>query len=124
MPSYPDENQLLLAIRAIEKDSKLSVRAAAKIYNVRRAILQHRIRGRPARQSIRANNHKLTEAEEDAIVKYVMDLAGRAFPFRLRFVEDMANQLLQARGSTSPVTITIGLNWASNFVYRRFELCI
>ena len=63
------KNQLLLAIRAIEKDSKLNVKTAAKIYNIRRTTLQHRIHSRPTRRSIRANNHKLTEAEEDTIVK-------------------------------------------------------
>ena len=112
MPRYIDENQLLLVVKAIQKDPKLSVRAAAKIYNVRHTTLQDRITGRSARQSLRANNHKLTESEEEAIVKYVIELTMRAFPPRLRFVEDMANQLLQARESTkSPITTTtVGLN--------------
>jgi hypothetical protein len=39
MPPYPDENQLLLAIRAIQKDPKLNVRAATNIYNVRHTTL-------------------------------------------------------------------------------------
>tara|TARA_Y100000815_G_C13314319_1_gene489808 strand:+ start:263 stop:1768 length:1506 start_codon:yes stop_codon:yes gene_type:complete len=59
----------------------------------------------------------LTESEEQAIVQYVIELATRSFPPRLRGVEEMANYLLRVRDAPP-----VGKNWAQNFVKRRPEL--
>ncbi|KFY31308.1 hypothetical protein V493_01223, partial [Pseudogymnoascus sp. VKM F-4281 (FW-2241)] len=48
--------------------------------------------------------------EETTIVQYVLDLDSRAFPPRLRDVEDMANNLCVARDASR-----VGPRWASNF---------
>ena len=97
MGSPSKEARLLLALEAIEKSKKLSIRAAAKLYNVPEATIRHRRTGRPARRDTPANSRKLTDLEEKAIVQYVIELDVRVFPPRLRGVEDMANQLLRER---------------------------
>jgi predicted HTH domain antitoxin len=117
MPSFSYEAKIHLAIEAIQKNENLSIRAAAKIYNVQRSTLQNRLAGQPARRDIPANSRKLTDLEEGAIVQYVIELATRSFPPRLCGVEDMANQLLCARDAPP-----VGKRWAHNFVRRQPEL--
>ena len=111
MESTPYEARINLALKAIQKDENLSLRAAAKIYNVAINTIRNRRAGKPARHNIPANSHNLMELEETTIVQYVVKLSMYSFPPRLCGVEDMANNLLHAHDA-SPV----GKNWASNFI--------
>ncbi|KAK3364271.1 hypothetical protein B0T25DRAFT_563300 [Lasiosphaeria hispida] len=70
MPSTSKEANLILALRALQNDKDLSVRAAAKIYNVNRTTLAQRRAGWPSRRNIPANSRKLTNLEEKTIVRY------------------------------------------------------
>lgn len=117
MPSNSYEARVILALEAIKKDNKLSLLAAAKIYNISYTTLHQRHAGRPARRDTPANSRKLTDSEESAIVRYILELGTRSFPPRLCGVEDMANQLLRVRDAPP-----VGKLWASNFVRRRPEL--
>ena len=92
-----NEARVILALEAIRNDKKLSVRAAAKLYNVYHTTILRRRAGRRARRDTSLNSRKLTKLEEEAIVQYVLELGTRSFPPRLRDVEDMANQLLRIR---------------------------
>ena len=117
MESFNKESQINLAIQAIQQDSKLSIRAAAKIYTVSHSTLSTRIKGITARRDTMPNLRKLTDLEELTIVKHVLDLDARSFPPRICGVEDMANRL-RADRDASPV----GTRWASNFIKRQPEL--
>ena len=117
MDSLPAEAKVILALEAIKKDKKLSIRAAAKIYNVPATTIRHRRDGLTARRDAVPNSKKLAQLEEEAIVQYVIELATRSFPPRLRGVEDMANHLLRARDAPP-----VGKLWAHNFVRRQPEL--
>jgi hypothetical protein len=97
MPSTSKEAQIILALEALQNDKKLSLRAAAKIYNVDHTTLSRRRAGRLARRDLPANSRKLTDLEEKVIVQYIIELSTCAFSPRLCGVEDMANQLLRAR---------------------------
>jgi hypothetical protein len=112
-----DEKNVILALQALQNDPSLSLRTAAKTYNVSHTILRHRRAGRPARRDAVPNSKKLNKLEEEAIVKYIIDLVERYFPPRLIMVEEMANQLLHARGAPP-----VGKLWAHNFVARQPEL--
>ena len=81
-----------MAVEAIGKNKNLSIRAAARLYNVPEATIRHRRTGRSARRELPANSRKLTDLEERTIVQYILELDARAFPPRLRGVEDMANE--------------------------------
>ncbi|KAJ3552712.1 hypothetical protein NPX13_g11049 [Xylaria arbuscula] len=117
MALIQNESQLLLAIQAIEKDPKLSIRAAHRIYAIPYTTLYDRIHGRTSRSDFIPKSRKLTNLEELTIVQYILDLDARAFPPRLAGVEDMANQLLRDRDAPP-----VGKRWASNFVKRQPEL--
>ena len=91
MDSLPTESRIILALEALKKDPKLSLRRAATIYNVPPMTLSDRRAGRPARCDTPANSRKLTDLEEKTIVQYIIELCARAFHPRLSYVEDMAN---------------------------------
>ena len=79
MDSTSNEGRLNLAIKATQGRDKLSIRQAARVYNVPRSTLFDRINGKCVRQDTRANSIKMTELEEEAIVKYILDLDSRGF---------------------------------------------
>ena len=60
MSSTPVEAKVILALEALKKDSKLSLRAVAKIYSVPYTTLYYRRAGMPARRDSLANSKKLT----------------------------------------------------------------
>ena len=117
MEELPNESRVILALQALQRDKNLSIRSAAKIYNIPATTIRHRRDGRTARRDTRPNSTKLTESEEEAIIQYVIELVTRSFPPRLRGVEEMANYLLRVRDAPP-----VGKNWAQNFVKRRPEL--
>lgn len=106
-----------LALQALINDQQLSIRAAARTYDVAERTVRRRRAGNRARSDTAANSRNLTDSEEEAIVRYVLDMSSRFFPPRLGGVEDMANRVLSARDAPR-----VGKNWASNFVRRRPEL--
>ena len=112
-----NETQIQLALTALKQDPTLSVRRAAAMYNAPRSTLRDRRAGRLSRDDSTANSRNLTSAEEEVIVKYVLELVKHGHPPQLLDVANMANSLQEER-SLGPV----GSNWASTFVSRTPEL--
>lgn len=117
MAALSNEAGIILALQALEKNPKLSYRKAASIYNVPRTTLRARRDGRTSRRDCTANSKNLTNSEEIAILKYILQLDSQGLPPRYVNVEDMANHLLSERG-----TRRVGVRWAKNFVQRQPEL--
>jgi hypothetical protein len=117
MESLSNECRIILAIQALQKDPKLTVRKAAQIYGVSRMTITRRRAKKPSRRDIPANLRKMTDLEERVIVERILDLDTRGFSPRLENVREMANRLRAARDA-SPV----GPRWAENFVKRQPEL--
>ena len=117
METTSKESRIILAIQALKGSQKLSIRSAARIYNVSETTLRERRAGRPARRDIAANSRKLTDLEESVIVQHILELDSKGFPPRLCGVEDMANRLLADRDA-----LPVGSRWATNFVKRQAEL--
>jgi hypothetical protein len=78
MESLPRESRLVLALEALKKDPKLSVRKAAKIYEVPESSLRDRRAGKQPRRELPANSRKLTELEK-VLLERVLDLDTRGF---------------------------------------------
>ena len=99
MSILTQESRIIMAMEAIQTSRKrMSRRAAAKLYDVPETTLRDRITGRPARQDVRPNRHKLTNLEEEVLIQYILDLDSRGFAPRLDGVEDIANLLLKSYG--------------------------
>lgn len=77
------ERKMILACQAIQRNPKLSIRAAAKDYMVPHSTLSARVKGTPARRDTKPNSRKLTDLEETTILNYILDLDSRSFPPRL-----------------------------------------
>jgi Tc5 transposase-like DNA-binding protein/Psq-like protein len=118
--SIEQEGRLLLAIQAIQKQEIPSIREAARLFQLPRATLQGRLAGQPHRSDTRANCHKLTELEEQSLLKWILDMDRRGAAPRQSMVREMANILLAKRGSVA--FQLVGRNWVSNFVKRYDEL--
>jgi hypothetical protein len=97
MPCTSNEANVLLALKALQNNKNLSLRAVAKIYNIDRITLSRRRDGKPTRRDSLVNSKKLTKLEEEAIVQYILKLDTRSFLPRLYGIEDIANQLLRVR---------------------------
>jgi hypothetical protein len=112
-----NEGDILLALQALQNDPKLSLRRAAKLYNVDHRRLSDRKKGIRSRRDIMPNSRKLSDLEEQILLQSIIDLDSRGFPPQIRIVEDMANRLLAARNKPP-----VGKRWASNFIERQPEL--
>ena len=109
MESTRNEERLMLAVRAIQNDPALRIRAAAKTYSIPHTTLTMRLRGTSSRRDSTPKSRKLTDAEERAVLQHVLDLHARSFPPRLANVEDMANKLLADRDSPPAESVGIQL---------------
>ena len=97
------EGSVLLAIEDIRNKQIPSVAAAATEFNIPRSTLRRRLAGATNRSETRANNHKLTEIEEQSLIQWVVSMDTRGAPPRQSHMEVMANLLLTERGLTPPL---------------------
>ena len=114
MEIQTQEARIILAIEAIRTSKKLSQRSIVKIYKIPLSTLSARMAGRTYRPDSKANCYKLTDLEEDSIIRYIFDLDLRGFAPRLTSVKDIANLLLESRGA-----LRVGKNWAYRFAKRQ-----
>ena len=61
MDQLPDESNVNLALQAIKRDKNLSIRAAAKIYNIPTTTIRRRRDGHTTRRDTQPNSTILTE---------------------------------------------------------------
>ena len=117
MQSTYNEDNIILAISAINQKQITSVNRAASTFRCPRTTLRRRRAGVAPRHDCEPNSKRLTQLEEEVIVRHILDLDSRGFAPTLGAVRDMADKLLAERGS-SPV----GKNWPMNFVKRTARL--
>jgi hypothetical protein len=111
MSASPRENIILLAINAIQTLPGLSIRHAAKMYDLPEATIRHRMKGRMSRAEMTNANLNLTTTEEKVIVQYIIQQDSRGFSPWPADVEDMANVLLMKRGAQR-----VGKHWTERFI--------
>lgn len=85
------EARIIPACEAIQSSPKMSIRRAAKLFDVPRTTLQDRIHGRASIADTKPKAQLLDDLAEKAIVKRILDIDDRGFPPRLEGVEDMSN---------------------------------
>jgi hypothetical protein len=117
MPRKSKEADLQLAIQAKKRDPHLSYRHLARIFTICATTLKGRMDGNQPQHLRSLSKRNLTQNEEDTIARRVIDLDSRAFPPRLRYVEEMANVLRRVRDAQP-----VGKNWVANFIRRRPDL--
>jgi hypothetical protein len=115
-PSSSEAN-IHLAILAINSKQILTERRAAETFDVARTTLQRRRAGKPTQRDCPPNSKKLTQLEEEVIVRHILNLDQRGFAPTYAAVRDMADKLLAARGAGQ-----VGQKWPANFVRRTDSL--
>ena len=105
------ENRMQMAISAIKNEKIQSKQEAASVFGVSEATLRNWLKGMKSRSETRAIGHKLTDFEEEALVKQLLDADKRGFSIRPQYLREMAQILLHKHIQDS--TATIGVNWAS-----------
>ncbi|OQE43114.1 hypothetical protein PENCOP_c003G06569, partial [Penicillium coprophilum] len=103
------EGRVLLAIQAFKNKEISSIRELARRFNVPDTTLRRRLSGVKSRADSRANLQKLTQYEEESLQKWIISMDSRGSAPRPSTVREMADLLLQKRGTT-PV-ISVGENW-------------
>lgn len=74
------ESRIQMAISAYQKGQINSVLRAAQVFTIPETTLHDRLHGTKSRSETRANGHKLTESEEEVLVKQLLDADTRGFP--------------------------------------------
>jgi hypothetical protein len=115
--AYYTESGLILASVAVDRQQMQSSRRAASTHRVPKSTLNDRRAGKLARRGCQPNSKKLTQLEEELIVKYILNPDLRGFAPTYAAVRDMANRLLAARGANQ-----VGVHWPRNFVKRTDSL--
>ncbi|EED11996.1 conserved hypothetical protein [Talaromyces stipitatus ATCC 10500] len=119
------EGRIQLAVSDLKNGRISNIREVTRIYDIPRTTLRDRLKGIEYKAEKRANNHKfwskaqhkLTQFEEESLVKWVLDLDRRGLPPRHSLVREMANYLLSQSGNQQ-----VGEKWVYNLVKRRPEI--
>ncbi|EAU29721.1 conserved hypothetical protein [Aspergillus terreus NIH2624] len=114
------ESRIQMAISAYQKGQVKSIKRAVALFAVPESTVRDRLHGAKSRSETRANGHKLTEFEEELLLKRLLDADTRGFPIRPEFLRGMAQVLLRSR--LQDPTAAIGTNWPYNFVKRHPQL--
>jgi hypothetical protein len=117
MSQPSNEARVALALQGLRDNPKLSIRRAAKIYEVNRNTLGNQKKGMPSQRDTTVKSRNLSNLEEQVLLQSILDLDSRGFPPQIHIVEKMANRLLADRGARP-----VGKLWANNFINRQPEL--
>jgi transposase len=115
--SLDKESRIRLAVSDYKKGTLASIKEAARVHGVAYGTVRDRLNGVQAKCNTIPRTRKLSVDQENALIKYILNLNSRGFPPKPRYVREMANALLAQDGDGK-----VGKNWVSSFVKRREEL--
>lgn len=72
--SAEQEGRILLAIKSIQNEEITNICEAARVYNVPQTTLQYCLNGSVFKAEKCANNHKLTQNEEESLVQWILSM--------------------------------------------------
>ena len=75
----------------------MSIRRTVKTYDVPRTTLCNRIEDCISKAEEHNVQHNLTPTEEETLVRHILDLNLRGFPFQINDVRDMTDLLRKTR---------------------------
>ena len=118
--SSKTEGRISLALQAYTRTQFPSLRAAANAYDVPFSTLRIRHLGVLPRADSTVQSRKLSNNEEQVLLRKVLQLSADGFPPQRAIVEEIANTMLRAKNPARPQTV--GTKWVANFVKRHPEL--
>jgi hypothetical protein len=109
------EHAIQSAITDLNTGLYSSQRAAAKAYGIPLSTLHGRLRGATSSALSHQHQQRLTPAQEDFLVDWILDEDARACPPSHARAREMANRILRMNGDHQPV----GKLWISHFIKRQ-----
>ena len=109
-----NEGKIILAIQAIQSHQVRSIRAAAKLYDVKVQTLRDCLNSCQPRVESSPNGSLLSPTDELVLKDHILDADQRGLPPCHQHVQEMASIL-----AGKPV----GENWVSHFIKHHEELC-
>ncbi|EDN93356.1 hypothetical protein SS1G_09222 [Sclerotinia sclerotiorum 1980 UF-70] len=97
MQTTSKEARINLAIEAIRTSQNLSIRKAAKLYNIPHITLTSRMNRILSFTEHRSANHKMTELKKKSLLQYILDIDERGFSPRINDIEDIANYIFKTQ---------------------------
>jgi hypothetical protein len=111
MSEQSKEAHIILTIKALRENPKLKCKVVARSFRVPESTLHSRINGHLTLSERRLAMQKMTDLEEQVILKRILDLDSRGFAPQIAGVEDMANFILKSQGKER-----VGQHWARRFI--------
>jgi hypothetical protein len=118
--SSETEGRISLALQAYTRTQLPSLRAAANVYDVPFSTLRIRHLGVLPRANSTVHLRKLSNNEEQVLLRKVLQLSADGFPPQRAIVEEIANTILRAKNPAHPQTVST--KWVANFVKCHPEL--
>lgn len=85
------------------------------------STLQRHVRGGRTKSKFNVAKGWLTNDESELIVSYVIDLAQRGFPLKMKELQRQAENVLRARLGNSFPSTGLGKHWAHRFVCKHAD---
>jgi hypothetical protein len=115
--------RITLALQAYQQGQFLSLRAAARAFNIPHTTLTRRNHGTTCRANSTSPNLKLTQTEETALIEWILSLDTRGIPPTQIIVQQMAELLLKERVQNASIRqTTLGQCWVYCFINRHPEI--
>ena len=118
---FPDqERRISQALKALKKDSKLSVHKAHRQFDVPyRTLLDRKTGAHQSYQKAHEEQQKLTPIQETFLVSYAQRLDNMGIPARRDLLKAKAQEILRQSGNPTAV---LGKNWIDRFMKRHLSL--
>ncbi|KAL2885150.1 hypothetical protein HOO65_080100 [Ceratocystis lukuohia] len=91
MAQPKNEANIVLALRAVQTNPELGLQPAARLYQVDYHTLCRRQNGIQCRRNNIPNSRRLSDLEEQVIVKFILDLDSRGYDYKRAKCEDPAS---------------------------------
>ena len=108
------EKSINSAIEDLKNGKFNSVRAASTAYKLPRTTLRDRLAGATNRNASHEHQQRLTPAQEDFLVDWILEQDLQGFPPSHARVREMASQILRMNGDIIP----LGKDWVTGFRKR------
>ena len=123
---HADEHRLQIALKVYQQGqdgttTKKPLREVAEKYNVATRTLARRYKNEgQSLLEFNASKQKLTPAEEDVLVKFMLESANHGFPLGHCEIKQNANAILLSK--QGPNYEGVGKRWVFNFLTRHYNV--
>jgi DDE superfamily endonuclease/Tc5 transposase DNA-binding domain/helix-turn-helix, Psq domain len=111
---HTNEAAIEAAVDALSSGRATSIRATATLYGISRVTLTRRLDGTPTRSIARQSQYLLSQGQEEALLKWIIELEAIGHAISHTQIREMAGLFSGFSGGPS----TVGSKWVQRFVQR------